>query len=107
MSELKEIEKILAEAGSVGLRSQTIESAYNVLQRNPDMDRVSAYNLAFETLIINTEVVDDRDVSDASSSYVDNEDGDLDYSVDEAKLKFLEDMDDNMDIDESIEDGIS
>jgi bisphosphoglycerate-independent phosphoglycerate mutase (AlkP superfamily) len=103
MSELKEIEKILEEASSVGIRSKTIESAYNILNRNPDMDRVSAYNLAFNTLLSTTDEVDARDIVD-KPIYVDNEDDDLDYSVDEVKLKFFEGIDD---IDESLEEGIS
>ena len=100
MSELKEIEKILTEASSVGLRSQTIESAYNILQRNPDIDRVSAYNLAFETLVLNTEEVDDRDLVD-TTNYIDNEDDDLDFSNADIKEQLFGDIDD------SIEDGIS
>ena len=103
MSELKEIEKILEEASSVGIRSKTIESAYNILKRNPDMDRVSAYNLAFNTLLSTADEVDARDIVD-KPIYVDNEDDDLDYSVDEVKLKFFEGIDD---IDESLEEGIS
>jgi hypothetical protein len=103
MSELKEIEKILEEASSVGIRSKTIESAYNILNRNPDMDRVSAYNLAFNTLLSTTDEVDARDIVD-KPTYVDNEDDDLDYSVDDVKLKFFEGIDD---IDESLEEGIS
>jgi len=103
MSELKEIEKILEEASSVGIRSKTIESAYNILNRNPDMDRVSAYNLSFNTLLSTTDEVDARDIVD-KPIYVDNEDDDLDYSVDEVKLKFFEGIDD---IDESLEEGIS
>ena len=62
MSELTKIEEILTEAGTVGLRSRTIESAYNILNRNPNIDRVSAYTIAFETLISNTESGDDRDL---------------------------------------------
>jgi hypothetical protein len=103
MSELKQIEKILSEASEVGIRSKTIESAYNILTRNPDMDRVSAYNLAFNTLLSTTDEVDTRDIID-TPTYVDNEDDDLDYHVDEAKLKFFEGIDD---IDESLEEGIS
>ena len=62
MSEEQKIEAILEEAGSVGLRSRTIESAYNILQRRGDMDRVSAYNLAFNQLLSTTDEPDVRDV---------------------------------------------
>jgi len=106
MSELKEIEVILAEAGSVGLRSKTIESAYNILQRNPNIDRVSAYKLAFETILINTDEPDERDLNVDEISYVDNEDGDIDIQdfKSEAKNKLFGDIDD---LDESLEEGIS
>ena len=94
MSELQEIEKILKEASSVGLRSKTIESAYNILNRNRDIDRVSAYQLAFNTLLSTTEDVDDRDIND-TPVYVDNEDDDLDYSEqEEERLDFFKDIDD-------------
>ena len=56
------IETILNEAGSVGLRSRTIESAYNILQRRGDIDRVAAYNLAFNQLLATTDEPDVRDV---------------------------------------------
>ena len=61
MSEEQKIEAILTEAGSVGLRSRTIESTYNILQR-VDIDRVSAYNLAFNQLLATTDEPDVRDV---------------------------------------------
>jgi len=94
MSELQEIEKILKEASSVGLRSKTIEAAYNILNRNRDIDRVSAYQLAFNTLLSTTEDVDDRDIND-TPVYVDNEDDDLDYSEqEEERLDFFKDIDD-------------
>ena len=62
MSEEQKIEAILTEAGSVGLRSRTIESAYNILQRRGDIDRVTAYNLAFNQLLATTDEPDVRDV---------------------------------------------
>ena len=62
MSEEQKIEAILNEAGSVGLRSRTIESAYNILQRRGDIDRVTAYNLAFNQLLSTTDEPDVRDV---------------------------------------------
>lgn len=62
MSEEQKIEAILNEAGSVGLRSRTIESAYNILQRRGDIDRVTAYNLAFNQLLATTDEPDVRDV---------------------------------------------
>jgi|TARA_B100001057_G_scaffold476690_1_gene545005 hypothetical protein len=74
-TEETKIEEILTEAGSVGLRSRTIESAYNILQRNPDIDRVSAYNLAFTALLKNVSEPDNRDIQDFE--YVDNEDDDI------------------------------
>ena len=75
MNETEQIEEILKEAASVGLRSRTIESAYNILKRNPDIDRVTAYDSAFNRLLETTEEPDVRDL-ESTTQYVDNEDGD-------------------------------
>ena len=64
MSEEEKIESILTEAGSVGLRSRTIESAYNILNRNPNIDRVGAYNIAFNQLLSTTDEPDLRDIGE-------------------------------------------
>jgi|TARA_B110000444_G_scaffold253575_1_gene284674 hypothetical protein len=100
MSELTKIEEILTEAGTVGLRSRTIESAYNILNRNPNIDRVSAYTMAFETLISNTESGDDRDlefdeaiaspISD-TEDYLEDEESD---SVSQSKFDLFGEIDD-------------
>ena len=63
MSENIEIQKVLDEAASVGLRSRTIEAAYNILQRSPDIDRVHTYNRAFNMLLQNTDEPDERDLA--------------------------------------------
>ena len=91
MREEEEILKILNEAGEVGLRSKTIESAYNILNRNSNIDRVSAYNLAFNTLLTNTEEIDERDISRNRTSLPDEED--LEVSpIEEARSDMFKDM---------------
>jgi len=94
MSENIEIQKVLDEAASVGLRSRTIEAAYNILQRSPDIDRVQAYNMAFNMLLQNTDEPDERDLEPVS--YVDNEDDDVDLESEDVKERFshLDDIDD-------------
>ena len=64
MSEEEKIESILTEAGSVGLRSRTIESAYNILNRNPNIDRAGAYGMAFNQLLSTTDEPDLRDIGE-------------------------------------------
>ena len=93
MSENIEIQKVLDEAASVGLRSRTIEAAYNILQRSPDIDRVQAYNMAFNMLLQNTDEPDERDLEPVS--YVDNEDDDVDLESEDVKERFshLDDID--------------
>ena len=94
MSENIEIQKVLEEAASVGLRSRTIEAAYNILQRSPDIDRIQAYNMAFNMLLENTEEPDERDIEPLT--YVDNEDDD-EWDTDEVQDRFshLEDIDED------------
>lgn len=94
MSENIEIQKVLDEAASVGLRSRTIEAAYNILQRSPDIDRVQAYNMAFNMLLQNTDEPDERDLEPVS--YVDNEDDDVDLESEDIQDRFshLDDIDD-------------
>jgi|TARA_R110001592_G_scaffold206371_1_gene457090 hypothetical protein len=93
MREEEEILKILNEAGEVGLRSKTIESAYNILNRNSNIDRVSAYNLAFNTLLTNTEEIDERDISRNRTSLPDEED--LEASpIEEARSEMFKDIPD-------------
>ena len=64
MSEEEKIQTILTEAGSVGLRSRTIESAYNILNRNPNIDRAGAYSMAFNQLLSTTDEPDLRDIGE-------------------------------------------
>ena len=98
MNETEQIEEILKEAASVGLRSRTIESAYNILKRNPEIDRVSAYNSAFNALLETTEEPDIRDL-EPNIQYVDNEDGDEgEFDDDTVMERFSHLDDDDLDI---------
>jgi len=99
MTSEQQIEEILNEAASVGLRSRTIESAYNILKRNPDIDRVSAYNSAFNALLETTEEPDVRDL-DSNIQYVDNEDDDISFEDEKVIERFshLDDDDDDLDL---------
>ena len=48
MTEEEQIEEILMEANAWGLRHEVIELAAKYLQQNPYMNRVSAYELAYQ-----------------------------------------------------------
>jgi len=96
-TEEQKIDEVLNEAASVGLRSRTIESAYNILQRNPNMDRVEAYNVAFNTLLTNIDKIDNRDLG--TPVYVDNEDDDEIWNNDDLANRF-EGIDDDDFLDE-------
>ena len=99
MNEVEQIEEILNEAASVGLRSRTIESAYNILKSNPDIVRVSAYNSAFNALLETTEEPDVSDL-DSNIQYVDNEDDDISFEDEKVIERFshLDDDDDDLDL---------
>lgn len=50
MSNEEIIDEILHEAASFKIREEVIESANNLLEKNPLMDRVDAYDLAFRNI---------------------------------------------------------
>ena len=52
MTEEREIEEILLESQSYGLRVEVMEEASKIMGSNPKMRKVDAYNKAF-TVIIN------------------------------------------------------
>jgi hypothetical protein len=51
MTESEEIEEILMESHSYGLRVEVMEEASKIMGSNPKMRRVDAYQEAFSTLI--------------------------------------------------------
>ena len=51
MTESEEIEEILLESHSYGLRIEVMEEASKIMGSNPRMRRVDAYQEAFSTLI--------------------------------------------------------
>ena len=48
MSNEEIIEEILMEAHSYGVRKEVIKKAKAIMQENPNMDRVDAYEIALE-----------------------------------------------------------
>jgi hypothetical protein len=48
MTREEEIEEILMEAHSYGLRIEVMETAKKLMTENPNMDRVAAYQQAFD-----------------------------------------------------------
>lgn len=51
MTNEEEIEEILYEASAYGLRVEVIQTASQMLQENPNMDKVTAYQIAYEDWI--------------------------------------------------------
>lgn len=51
MSNEEHIEEILFEAAAFGLRAEVIATAKNIMQEEPSIDKVLAYQMAFDEWI--------------------------------------------------------
>ncbi len=51
MTEEKEIEEILMEANSVGVRSEVIDAAHSLMMKDKDLDRVDAFQRAYQIIV--------------------------------------------------------
>jgi len=51
MSEENQIEEILIEANSVGVRAEVIDTAQTLMMKDKDLDKVDAFQRAYEIII--------------------------------------------------------
>jgi hypothetical protein len=51
MTEETQIEEILMEANSVGVRSEVIDVAHSLMMKDKDLDRVDAFQRAYEIIV--------------------------------------------------------
>lgn len=54
MPEGKQIERILMKAHDLGIRYEVIDASHNYMQENPNMDMVTAFELAFRDILSKT-----------------------------------------------------
>lgn len=51
MSEENQIEEILIEANSVGVRTEVIDTAQSLMMKDKDLDRVDAFQRAYQIIV--------------------------------------------------------
>ena len=57
MTEETQIEEILMEANSVGVRSEVIDAAHSLMMKYKDLDRIDAFQRAYQIIV---ETVNER-----------------------------------------------
>lgn len=56
MTQEEQIEEILLEAHSMGFRTELIELAKNIMEINPTIRRVDAYESAYQQILFESEI---------------------------------------------------